>query len=35
MPDEMVLTYIGNFLADPRLRKSGVINGKWNPVEGG
>jgi hypothetical protein len=35
MPDEMVLTYISNFLTDPSLRKSWVINGKWNPVERG
>jgi hypothetical protein len=35
MPDEMVLTYISNFLTDPSLRKPWVINGKWNPVERG
>jgi hypothetical protein len=33
MPDEMVLTYISNFLTDPSLRKPWVINGRWNPVE--
>ena len=35
MPDEMVLTYISNFLTDPSLRKPWVINGVWNPVERG
>ena len=35
MPDEMVLTYISNFLTDPSLRKPGVINGKWNSIERG
>jgi len=33
MPDEMVLTYISNFLTDPSLRKPWVINGKWNPIK--
>jgi hypothetical protein len=35
MPDEMVLTYISNFLTDPSLRKPWIINDKWNPVERG
>jgi hypothetical protein len=35
MPDEMVLSYIGNFLTDPSLRKPWVIKGKRNPVERG
>ena len=25
MPDEMVLTYISNFLTDPRLRRPGAV----------
>lgn len=33
LPDELVLSYISAFLTDPNLRKPGVINGKWNPVE--
>jgi hypothetical protein len=33
MPDEMVLTYISNFLTDPSLRKPWVINGEWNPIK--
>jgi hypothetical protein len=35
MPDEMVLTYISNFLTDTSLRKPWLIDGKWNPVERG
>jgi hypothetical protein len=35
MPDEMVLTYISNFLTDPSLRKPWVINRNSNPVERG
>jgi hypothetical protein len=34
MPDEMVLTYISNFLVDPRLRRPLAVQAKRNQNEG-
>jgi hypothetical protein len=34
MPDEMVLTYISNFLADPRLQRPLAVEAKRNENEG-
>lgn len=34
MPDEMVLTYISNFLTDPKLRRPLVVQAERNQNEG-